>query len=171
MNGRLDVFPVEGHLEGNACRESSREAMGGLLRRLAPGTRLLVSGFNDPSSVGALQAVREEGRQTDVVIVGQNATLEGRNAIREKNSPLIASVAYFPERYGEKLLPLAMALARGEPVPPAVYTEHRILDASNVDRLYPAGYSSRILLEAATKSETIPAERNPPLIKDDQSSE
>jgi ribose transport system substrate-binding protein len=125
------------HLDGNACRESSREAMTGLLGTLAPGTRLLISGFNDPSSVGALQAVMEQDRQADVAIVGQNATREGRSAIRQQGSPLIASVAFFPERYGAKLLPLATALARGEPVPPAVYTEHRILDRYNVDSVYP----------------------------------
>jgi ribose transport system substrate-binding protein len=125
------------HLDGNACRESSREAMAGLLRTLAPGTRLLVSGFNDPSSVGALQAVMEEGRQADVAIVGQNATREGRAAIRQKGSRLIASVAYFPELYGSRLLPLASALARGEPVPPAVYTEHRVLDRHSVNSVYP----------------------------------
>jgi ribose transport system substrate-binding protein len=124
------------HLDGNACRESSREAMAGLLRTLAPGTRLLVSGFNDPSSVGALQAVTDHGRAEDVAIVGQNATREGRSAIRQKGSPLIASVAYFPERYGERLLALAAALARGEPGPPAVYTEHLVLDRHNVDSVY-----------------------------------
>jgi ribose transport system substrate-binding protein len=125
------------HVDGNACRESSREAMAALLRKLRPGSRLLVSGFNDPSSVGALQAVIEQNRQEDIVIVGQNATQEGRKAIREPGSRLIASVAYFPECYGDKLLPLCASLARGESVPPAVYTEHRLLDRDNVDLVYP----------------------------------
>jgi ribose transport system substrate-binding protein len=137
------------HLDGNACRESSREAMARLLQRLPRRTRLLVSGFNDPSSVGALQAVIDEAREEDVAIVGQNATREGRAGIRGKGSRLIASVAYFPERYGEKLLPLASALARGEPVPPAVYTEHRILDRDNIDRVYP---------ESETATQPPPAE-------------
>jgi len=125
------------HLDGHAQLESSREAMAALLRTLKRGTRLLVSGFNDPSSVGAVEAARAEGRESDVVIVGQNATREGRAEIRRPGSCLIASVAYFPERYGESLLKLAGALARGDQVPPAVYTQHLVLSRENVDRLYP----------------------------------
>jgi len=125
------------HLDGHARQESSREAMAALFRTLKRGTRLLVSGFNDPSSVGAVEAVRAEGREADVAIVGQNATREGRAEIRKPDSCLVASVAYFPERYGERLMQLASALALGDPLPPAAYTEHLVLNRQNVDQLYP----------------------------------
>ncbi|RPI27688.1 MAG: hypothetical protein EHM61_07645 [Acidobacteria bacterium] len=125
------------HLEGEAHRESSREAVAALLRKLPPGRRLLVSGFNDPSAVGAVEAVRAAGRERDTAVVGQNATREGRTEIRRKRSCFIASVAYFPERYGPRLLDLASAIARKDPVPPAVYTEHLVLDRNNVDEVYP----------------------------------
>jgi ribose transport system substrate-binding protein len=125
------------HLLGRSCRESSREAMAGQLRRLGKGTRLLISGFNDPICVGALKAIRTVGREKDVAMVGQNATAEGRAEIRRPKSCFLASVGYFPERYGAKLLRLASAVVRGETVPPAVYTEHRILNRQNIDHYYP----------------------------------
>ncbi|RPJ58328.1 MAG: hypothetical protein EHM23_17890 [Acidobacteria bacterium] len=125
------------HLDGHARQESSRAAMANLIRTLRPGTRLLVSGFNDPSSVGAAEAVRAEGREADIAIVSQNATSEGRAEIRKPGSCLFASVAYFPERYGEKLLEMAWALALADPLPPAVYTEHVLLNRDNVDQFYP----------------------------------
>jgi ribose transport system substrate-binding protein len=126
------------HLDGRAHQESSREAVAELLPRLREGARLLISGFNDPTAVGALEAVRAAGRERHVAIVGQNATEESRGEIRNPDSRLIASVAYFPERYGGKLVRLALGILNREPVPPAVYTDHAILSRENIDRYYGA---------------------------------
>jgi ribose transport system substrate-binding protein len=125
------------HLEGGQHEESSREAMAVLLKGLPGRARLLVAGFNDLAARGALEAVRAAGRETHVAIVGHNAASEGRAALRRPGSPLIASIAFFPERYGARLIQLAESLIAGEPVPPAVYTDHRVLHAGNVDALYP----------------------------------
>jgi ribose transport system substrate-binding protein len=125
------------HLHGNADQQASRTAMRDLLSSLGANRRLLVSGFNDLSALGALEAVREARREGKVAIVGHNAMREGRTEIRRPGSPFIASVAYFPERYGAKLAKLACAMAAGEPVPPADYTDHVVIDRANVDRLYP----------------------------------
>jgi ribose transport system substrate-binding protein len=130
------------HLDGKAHLEQSQEAMGALLKRLAPGTKLLISGFNDMSAVGALRAVRAAGRESEVAIVGQNAAREGRAEIRRRNSRMIASVAYFPEKYGANLIRLASDIAAGRPAPPAMYTDHLVLDRKNIDRIYPAAESS-----------------------------
>jgi len=43
-------------------------------------------------------------------------------------------VAYFPERYGGKLVQLGMSVANREAVPPAVYTGHLLLTRANIDR-------------------------------------
>lgn len=126
------------HLDGDAHQEAGQSSMAKLLRKLKPGTRLLVSGFNDLSAIGALEAVREAGRERDVVIVGHNAAREGRAAIRRRGNCLLASVAFFPERYGDRLIRLACSIVDGEQVTPAVYTEHVVLHADNVDNFYPA---------------------------------
>lgn len=125
------------HLRGNANREASREAMAELLAKVSSRSRLLVSGFNDISAIGVVDAVYAARRERSVAVVGHNAMGEGRSQIRRPGSPFIASIAYFPERYGERLVKLACALANGEPVPPAAYTEHAILDRGNVDLFYP----------------------------------
>jgi ribose transport system substrate-binding protein len=125
------------HLHGNANREASRLAMAELLARLNSRARLLVSGFNDLSAIGVVDAVYAARRERNVAVVGHNAMQEGRLQIRRPGSPFIASIAYFPERYGERLVKLASAIASGEPVAPAAYTEHAILDRANVDLFYP----------------------------------
>lgn len=124
------------HLDGQSHVEASREVVSQLLSQLRVGTRLLISGFNDQSAIGALQAARGFGREQDVAIVGQNASDEGRREIRNPDSRLIASIAYFPERYGESLVRVAQSILHRESVPPAVYTEHVVLDRHNVDTYY-----------------------------------
>ncbi len=126
------------HLEGDAHQDSSKQLMAKLLRQLKPGTRLLVSGFNDLSAIGAMEAVREAARDRDVVIVGHNAAREGRGAIRRRGNCLLASVAFFPERYGDRLIRLACSIVDGEQVTPAVYTDHVVLHADNLENFYPA---------------------------------
>lgn len=125
------------HVDGKAHLEASRDAMAALLPSIPSGAHLLISGFNDMSAVGALLAVRAAGREREVAVVGQNASREGRAELRRRGSRLIASVAYFPERYGDKLVRVAGTLAQGGQAPPAVYTEHLLLDRGNVDRVYP----------------------------------
>jgi ribose transport system substrate-binding protein len=124
------------HLDGRSHQETSREVVGTLLTRMRKGARLLISGFNDQTALGALQAVREGGRQKDVAIVGQNASEEGRHELRNPASCFIASIAYFPERYGAKLIRLSHSILSREAVPPAIYTEHVVLDRNNIDKYY-----------------------------------
>lgn len=135
--GEVDESRVV-HLHGNADREASCLAMSHLLESAPAGCRLLVSAFNDISALGAMDAVLAAKRTATVAIAGHNAMHESRVEIRKPNSPFIASVAYFPERYGPKLLKLATAIVEGEAVPPAAYTDHLVIDRSNVDILYPA---------------------------------
>ena len=125
------------HLHGTPGRETTRAAMSTLLAGMPPHTRLLVSGFNDLSAIGALEALRDAGRENEAAIVGHNAMHEGRDEIRKPGSAFFASVAYFPERYGDKLVKLAGALVNGDQVAPAAYTDHVVIYRSNVDRLYP----------------------------------
>jgi ribose transport system substrate-binding protein len=97
---------------------------------------VLVGAANDPSALGAARAFQEAGRAT-CAIVGQNAEPDARAELREPHTPLIASVGYFPERYGDGLIRLALDILARKPVPPAVFVRHQIVTRENVDHLYP----------------------------------
>ncbi len=99
---------------------------------------IAIISFNDEAAYGALQAARKNAREADVVIVGQGADRLIHSELRNPNSRLIGSTAYMPERYGEKLMDLALKILRGESVPPAVYMSHVFINAENIDRFYPA---------------------------------
>ena len=50
---------------------------------------------------------------------------------------LVASTGYFPERYGNFLIPMALEQLAGKTVPPAVLMTHYMLTKSNVCNYYP----------------------------------
>jgi ribose transport system substrate-binding protein len=99
--------------------------------------RILIGSANDPSALGALRAFEEAGRAPECAVVGQNAEPEARAELRSPKTRLIASVAYFPEKYGDGLLRLALDLLGRKAVPPAVFTSHQIITNENVDHFYP----------------------------------
>jgi ribose transport system substrate-binding protein len=97
---------------------------------------LPVISFNDDAAIGALDAARKVHRTQDVLIVGQGADRRMREELRKGNSRIVGSASFHPERYGEKLIDLALHILKGEPVPPAVYMEYTFINAANVDLLY-----------------------------------
>jgi len=113
---------------GNTC-EISEAAMTAALKQMPGEHRLAVISFNDDAAFGALMAARQLRREADVVIVGQGADRRLREELRQPGSRIVGSTAYEPERYGEKLIPLALKILRGELVPPAVYMEHTFVRA------------------------------------------
>jgi len=99
--------------------------------------KILVSAIFDPSALGALQAFKDADRLQDCAIVGQNGSIEARLQMRKPNSRLIGSVAYFPERYGQQLVALALdMLTQRVPVPNAVFIKHQLITPSNLKQHY-----------------------------------
>jgi ribose transport system substrate-binding protein len=98
---------------------------------------ILVACVNDAAALGALEAFRECGRERDCAIVGQDGVAECRHELRRPGTRLVASVAYFPETYGERLVPLILDILHKRPIPSAVLTRHRLLTPGNVDKIYP----------------------------------
>lgn len=99
--------------------------------------RILVGAVNDTSALGALQAFRECGLEEECAICGQDASVEAREEMRKEFTRLVCSVAYFPEKYGERLIKLAVDILSGKPVSPATFTQHELVTPGNVDHVYP----------------------------------
>jgi len=126
------------HVDGLASREGSQAACRKMLATLAKNNRVLISCFNDISAIGALEAVKEAGRERSTAIVGQNGTEESRRELARSSSALIASVGYFPEKYGEMLIKLASDVVSHRKTPLALYAEHVLLHHANLKKYYPA---------------------------------
>jgi ribose transport system substrate-binding protein len=124
------------YIDGDGQFQTSLEGV----RRHLRGSRakhVLVGAATDSSALGALRAFEEAGRAHDCAIVGQNGEPEARIELRVPDTRLIGSVAYFPEKYGEGVIDLAMSILAKKAVPPAVFVKHQLITPENVDHLYP----------------------------------
>jgi ribose transport system substrate-binding protein len=112
---------------------------------IQPGQRLLIATLDDLTAVYAARAVEMNRRQSDCVIVSQGLDPNIHGGASEKkeidpnnrSSVVLGSVAYYMDRYGYDVLPLALRLLAGETLPPRTVTKHTLVTAANVFREYP----------------------------------
>ena len=123
-------------INGNGRFENSLEVMRRYMQR-SKANHVLLGALNDPSCLGGLQAFEEAGRTENVLAVGQNASIEARREMRQPKSRLVGSVGFFPERYGEAVISLALAKMQGKEIPTATFVKHQMVTPENVDLLYP----------------------------------
>jgi ribose transport system substrate-binding protein len=124
------------YLDGDGNLGPSFEAVRRYLRS-SRSHRILVGAINDPSALGALRAFQEGGRAEDCAIMGQNASPEGREELRQPGTRLVGSVAYFPERYGAEIIRVSLDILNQRQVPPAVFVDHKLVTPATVDHYYP----------------------------------
>jgi ribose transport system substrate-binding protein len=118
------------YLDSGNRRDISAQRVGEVLARWSDYHRIAAICLNDDSALGVLDAARVLGREQDVAVVGQGANL----AVEEFRNPgtrMIASTAYYPEQYGEKLIELSLRMLQGERVPPNNYVEPVLVTAEN----------------------------------------
>lgn len=129
-----DSIPVA-RLDAKGGFERNLDIMRKFLRRTTP-KRRLVGAVNDVAALAALSAFEEAGASKLCAVMGQNGIRDARRELRRHGTRLVGTVAYFPERYGEDLLPLALTILQGKSVPPAVFVKHQLLTPKNVDLIY-----------------------------------
>jgi ribose transport system substrate-binding protein len=137
-----DVVPVLLDSGGNFL-----DAQAQLRRFLAKesGAMALVATLDDTTALAAKLAAETAGRVPDTVIVSQgcDSSVHGGTSANKvidpnnRNSIVLGSVAYFLDRYGNEILPLALKMLRGEQVPPRSFTGHVVVTAKNVFKIYP----------------------------------
>ncbi|MFC5401205.1 sugar ABC transporter substrate-binding protein [Cohnella soli] len=120
------------HLDSKSTFDESKRLVEEELKKLSPGLKLAFVNMNDDTALGSLKAVQDAGRAGDSLIVGQNGTEPFLKELYKDNATLVGSTAYFPEKYGEKLIPAALMMLKGQPVPPYLFTNHVFIDKNNV---------------------------------------
>jgi ribose transport system substrate-binding protein len=134
LHEAVDLCPVT-VIDGDGQFKTSLEKVRRHLRE-SRARHVVVGAANDPSALGAARAFQEAGRGTACAIVGQNAEPDARAELREERTPLIGSVAFFPERYGNGIIKLALDILAHRRTPPAVFTRHQLITRENVDHVY-----------------------------------
>jgi ribose transport system substrate-binding protein len=136
----LRVTPVD--TKGNPAQVGP--LLGKFLAARSTG-KLLLAATDDATALAMKAAVESAGRVHDTAIVshGVDRTIHGGMNDRKEIDPsnrgsiVIGSVAFYLDRYGYEVLPLAMRMLRGESLPARVTTRHILVTASNVFLEYP----------------------------------
>ena len=110
-----------------------------------PRTKVLVGTLDDPTALAAKGAIERAGRVGDCIMVSQgldHSVHGGANEKKEidpnnRGSVILGSVAYYVDRYGYEVLPLAMKMLNGEQIPARTTTRHALVSAKNVFTEYP----------------------------------
>jgi len=122
-------------LDGADRTDPALEQVTNLLGAL-PGNHIVVVAINEDGILGAIGAANTLGRQTDLWYGGQGTDPSIWKDIA-CNPNYIASVAYFPERYGTLLIPNMVKALQGESIPENIFTEHIVVNKDNIREVYP----------------------------------
>lgn len=101
---------------------------------------IVATSINDDRAFGIASAMAQADRgdpTVDGVVIGKNADAIALDAIREGNSPLVGTVSFFPERYGDFIIPLALDILAGNAVPSINRVPHEVISIDNIDIYYP----------------------------------
>jgi ribose transport system substrate-binding protein len=124
-------------LDSKNTLEEARRLVADALTTLPNARRIAIVCINDDTALGAINAAQAAGREQHIAVCSVDASDRGREEIRRPGSRHVGSTASFPERYGDKLIPLMIRMIDGEEVPEENFTDHVFITAANVDEYYP----------------------------------
>ena len=124
----------------NATTDGTIQPFTDTLSRLPGAHKLLVVSTNDDQSIGAIKAAQSANRLGDIYIGGQGADptswpyLCGKTPFKN----WVADTAYFPDKYGDRVVPVLVALIKHKKEPRFVYTNHTVVTPQNISTIYPS---------------------------------
>jgi ribose transport system substrate-binding protein len=96
---------------------------------------ILINTIDDERTQGEINALKQAGRLNDAITIASGADQLGQKQI--KSGQESASVAFFPERYGEWLVPLMEDVMAGNPVPSFTGSKLITITKENIHKYYP----------------------------------
>ena len=127
------------HLDSKNTLEEAQRVVANVLNTMPEAKHILVVTINDGTALGAIAALEIAGRKKHAAVFAQGADASARQEIRKPGSIFIGSVAYFPERYGDSLIPLALDILEGRPHEKENFVDHVLITKDNLDEYYPEG--------------------------------
>jgi ribose transport system substrate-binding protein len=127
------------HLHAAPETRDIRPALAEILADLRQARKLLMLSYNDLNALRAVEVVYDARRAAHAYILSQGGAADARAELRKPGSPLWGAVAHFPERFGERLIPILGRVLRGDAVPMELETDHVLLTRATIKEHYPVG--------------------------------
>jgi ribose transport system substrate-binding protein len=149
---RVDMFPVglrnKGikfadsqiiRIDGQNDAQYTQARFADFLLAHPEAKRVAVATVNDVAASGVYAAAETAKREKQIVLVSQNATADFVEPMyaRKGNTNWIASIAYFPNRYGEFVFNIIDKMVAGEKVADKNYIDHIAITWDNIAKWYP----------------------------------
>lgn len=123
-------FEVLDRADVNGEKEKAKEVMEGFLEKY-PKIDAVMCG-NDRAALGALEAIRESGRD-GIRIYGVDGSPEVKQEIAKTDSPMTATGAQSPIRIGKEAAEIGIAILDGENFETTTYEDTFLIDKGNVE--------------------------------------
>jgi len=122
---------------GMGQSEQAKAAMDDVLAAHPNAKKIALTSINEQTMAGAVSALKSAGRwdADDIIIITLGVDELGQSQIRNNESD--AGIAFFPEHYGEYVVPAVCAMLEGEAVPPWIYVENEVITKDNINEWYP----------------------------------
>lgn len=122
---------------GMGQAEQAKSEMEKVLAAYPDARKIALTSINEETMAGAIAALQSADRWNfdDVIIITLGVDNLGKLQIRKRLSD--AGIAFFPEQYGEYVIPAICAILEGAPVPSHLYIENKIITKENIQQYYP----------------------------------
>jgi ribose transport system substrate-binding protein len=132
----VDGFPENHVIEFDTknTQQESFSQMSNVLGRIPAGVPIMATAINDQATLGIIQATKAAGRAEQLIAVGNGAD-EAKALATEPQ--YVAAPGYFPDRYGNYLIPMALEELAGKKLPPAVFMNHVMVTKANICTFHP----------------------------------
>lgn len=123
--------------EGVLMSGDGGRAVSDMLKYYPDDENIIVFCLNDSVAEGVYRAALEKDRWDPDrwLIISYGLDDRGKELVRE--GTIDAGIAFFPEMYGDYLVPAALTHIYGNPVPPYIFMESEAITAENIGEYFP----------------------------------
>ncbi|HBY95800.1 MAG: sugar ABC transporter substrate-binding protein [Ardenticatenaceae bacterium] len=125
------------HLDSKNTQDEAFRVVGDTLPKIPDATHIVGMTINDGTALGTIAALEAANRKDQAIVVGQGADPSGQAEMMKEGSIYLGATGYFPENYGDKIIPAMLDMLECKPVPPAIYVDHVFITKDNLCQYYP----------------------------------
>ena len=124
-------------VDSGGTTDSAQPAFQDALSAYPDAENIIAFNNNDQVAAGTIAAAETLGRydKDKWILVTLGCDSQGRQFIREGKAD--AGMGFFPDRYGETIIPVALSIMNNVVTPPDIRVISEILTRDNVDEFYP----------------------------------
>ncbi len=123
-------------LDSKNTQEESFQVVSDILPTIPDADKIVAVTINDGTALGVIAAAEAAGRGDQIMVVGQGADPSGQEEMLKENSRYLGATGYFPELYGDKIIPAMIDLLECRAVDPAIYVDHVFITTANICEFY-----------------------------------